>query len=61
MQGLELVEGRVQDAELVDPAGLRPVGRHEGQLCVGRGQQEACTVANGVERLSGLGIALALT
>ena len=60
VEGVELFKGAVQDAELVDPAGLGDAGRYERQLGLGGGQQVAGTGVKVLERRGGVGIALAL-
>jgi hypothetical protein len=60
VQGVELVESAAQDAELVQPSCLHQGGRDVAQLGLGGVQEVAGVLAEGVERLGGLGVALAL-
>lgn len=60
VQRVEAVQRVAQDAELVDPAGLRGAGRNQRQLCVGGVQQLLGACAQVLERCGGVGIALLL-
>ncbi|MGW7786343.1 hypothetical protein, partial [Streptomyces tricolor] len=60
MQRVEAVQRVAQDAELVDPAGLRGACGNQGQLRVGGVQQVLGSCAQVLERCGGVGIALLL-